>query len=374
MYLNSLLNILIFCLFCSCSSIDISKLFGGPDNANERNEQLMKDLELDDKYLEKFKEKKKEIKKEIEPPKINLKKKKTISVKKIVKNKTIKKKTKKRIIKKTQKVDVISAPVPSSKKSNKIESPEHVKNNYRKYDENSRKFWSKSRPMFKSGESATYEVSYLGVSTGNIKISVKDNTLIGDSETYHLNARVKTASYYSYLYEVDDICDSYIDIKTIRPLKFSLIQRESSQDIDDLQLFDFDEFKVFTFYKRKTDKKVKKKKSVNPTPYYFQDPLSVLFFIRGLPMKVGVNYDIPIINKGKTEILSARVRKIEKIQTKIGKKKAYRVEIHSKHEGKTIQGGKMLFWFEADDSKLFLKFEAKIKIGRITGEIIDREN
>jgi hypothetical protein len=50
----------------------------------------------------------------------------------------------------------------------------------------------------------------MGVSTGKITIKTKASTRIGDEEVFHVNARVKTADFYSYLYEVDDMCDSYI--------------------------------------------------------------------------------------------------------------------------------------------------------------------
>ena len=369
--MKSLLGLIVLFGFTSCSSMDLSKFIGGGEDSSDRNEQLMKDLELDDKYLEKFKEKKKPEVKEVERNVEENVEKKDVK-KKPIKNKTPKKKLSQK--KKKELLPTKLKEIPVKKKAVKpagISYPDHVSQKYKDFDKNSKTFWKLNTPMFKVGESATYKVSYLGVNTGNINISVKENSLIGEKETYHVHARVKTASYYSYLYEVDDICDSYIDIETKRPLKFSLIQRESAQDIDDLQLFDFDEFKVFTFYKRTTKEKTKKKKNVQPTPYYYQDPLSVLFFMRGLPMNIGKYYDIPILNKGKAEILRAKVARKQTIDTKLGKKEAFRVEINSKHEGKTIKGGKMLFWFTTDESRTFLKFEAKIKIGRITGEIID---
>ena len=127
--------------------------------------------------------------------------------------------------------------------------------------------------------------------------------------------------------------------------------------------------KTYAFYKRVTKEKTKKKKVEKFIPLYFQDPLSVMYFVRGLPMKEGASYDIPIVNKGTVEVLNATIEKRETIQTKIGEKKAVKIKIYTKHKGKTIEGGNMSFWYSDDDKRIFLRFEAKIKIGSVSGEI-----
>jgi hypothetical protein len=99
----------------------------------------------------------------------------------------------------------------------------------------------------------------------------------------------------------------------------------------------------------------------------------VMYFIRGLPMKLGHTYNIPIINKGKAEIMTATPRKIEVIDTELGDKKAYKVDVITHHKGKTLEGGKMVFWFAVDQSRTFLAFKAKIKLGSISGTILKYE-
>ena len=237
------------------------------------------------------------------------------------------------------------------------------------FDERSEKFWHDFSPVLFTGEKAVLNVTYLGVDTGKIIISTKEDTVLGENPAFHVHARVKTASFYSYLYEVDDYCDSFIKKDNFIPLKFSLIQRQSSQNIDELQLFDRDHLTVYSFYKRVTEDKKKKKKTTELTPRFFQDPLSFIYFLRGLPMKVGAEYVFPIVNKGEVEILSAKVEKKEFLETKIGKKEAFRLKIFSGHKGDTIKGGSMLFWFSADAKKIFLQFNAEIKIGSIKGKI-----
>lgn len=361
-------------MLSSCSST--FKNWMGEEETKDRNEKLLEDFKVENDILNKFEEK--EAKKTPEVAKKQGATKKMLPEKKeklkaepirtAIRPKPgrkLKKKTPLKVEKKAKVVKEKAAKpvVPASK------YPEKFPKKLEDLDLESEKFWSHFTPYIFDREKIVLGISYMGVTTGKITVRSYLNKMIGNQNVYHINARVKTSDYYSYLYKVDDICDSYVTKDLFKPLKFSLIQRETSQNIDDLQLFDHDRMKTFTFYKRETKKKTKKKKREKFVPYYFQDPLSVLYFVRGLPFEKGKEYKVPIVNQGKVEILSARLDKFETINTNIGKRKAFKVSIHTKTKGKTIKGGDMHFWFSADEKRVFLKLKAKISIGTITGEI-----
>lgn len=337
----------------SCASVDWDSLFKSKEDTKKRNKELMQDFEVQKNVLDKFSEKPSE-----ELPK---KTKQIKETKKPLPKIQIAQPSKKRVEKKEP---VVTVPKPK-----KVDYPEDYPGEYKDMDRSSKKYWSEFQPILFEGEKAFFAVTYGGISTGNVTIETKKSSTIGGHEAWHVHARLKTSKYYSYLYEVDDVCDSYIKKDGFIPLKFSLIQRQSSQDVDDLQLFDHEELKVYSLYKRVTDDKTKKKKKTAPIPRYFQDPISVIYFVRGLPLEKGKIYEIPFMNKGEAEILKAELDKIEELDTEIGKKRAYKVKISTAHEGSTIKGGDMFFWFTADDDRVFLKFSAKIKIGSIVGTI-----
>lgn len=362
--MKQLVSLSILFSLISCATT-FQNFFNNDNSSQERNEKLMQeDFGVDKDVFDKFKENKTVV---VEPkqkakPKIKSEAPKEIKISKKKKIK-IKKKVRTAIKPKIPKRKIIIPPKKISP------YPEGYPEKLKKHDEVSKTFWKDFKPLLFKGESVTLNITYLGVSTGQITIKTLADTMIGDSNVYHINARVKTADFYSYLYEIDDMCDSYIRPENFTPLKFSLIQRESSQDIDDLQLFDLTKLKTYSLYKRVTKEKKKKKKTVKNIPMYFQDPLSVLYFIRGLPMEKGRKYVIPIVNQGKVEVLTAEMEAIETISTKIGKKEAFKVKIRTKHKGKTIKGGKMTFWFTTGAKRIFLKFDAKIKIGSVHGVI-----
>lgn len=354
-----------FLFILSCSSTSWSSFFKGDDEV-KRDKKLMETFDVEDDVLAKFESKEKPVpKKEVE---------KTYDSKETVAKKTEHKKNNAKPVtakpkRKVKKVDPSTAKVVVKTKSKLNVYPNDYPDNLKKISARAKDYWSVFKPNFNPGEKVFLDINYMGVSTGKIVLSTLDPIYIGDKKANHFNAVVKTAAYYRYLYELDDTVDSYVSVEKNIPLKFSLIQRESDKDIDDLQLFDLNKLKTYAYFKKKTDKKTKKKKNVKYIPSHYVDPLSVIYFIRGLPMVKGKSYDIPIMNQGKIIFLNTTVVGTTVIDTKIGKKQAYVVKASSKYSGETLKSGDMTFWFSKDEKRVFLRFEAKIKIGSITGDI-----
>ena len=354
----------------SCSNIKWSSFFDDDDSV-ERSDKLMKSFEVEEDVMSKF-----EAKKETVPKESSKESTAQADSKDQVENKVTKevspKKKEKEVITKTPKKPKrkVIKPKPIVKlKPAQSKFPNDYPNKLKELSKEAKKNWKDFKPTFFAGERVFMDINYMGVSTGRIVISTLDPIFIGDKKAYHFNAKVKTASYYRYLYELDDTVDSYVSVDNNLPLKFSLIQRETDKDVDDLQLFDIDELKTYAFYKKVTPKKTKKKKKTEYIPTHYVDPLSIIYFLRGLPMVKGAEYSIPIMNQGKIIMINTRVMGTSRIDTKIGDKEAYIVKANTKYSGDTLKSGDMTFWFSADDKRVFLKFEAEIKIGSITGDI-----
>lgn len=235
-----------------------------------------------------------------------------------------------------------------------------------------KKVWDLYRPNHKIDEKIYLDIHYLGMTVGKIMVLNKGKKMINNQEVWHLHARFKSAPFYSSIYELDDSVDSFATTDQFLSTKFSLVQRESKQSIDDLQLHDRDQLKTFWFYhQKKSDGTIRDKKLEGSIPFFSIDPFSVLFLFQGLPLKNGDNYEIPIVNKGKILILKSLVEGREKIETEKGKKSAIRVHATTKYTGDTLKSGDLYFWFSDDDRKTLLKAQAKIKIGSVTADIVE---
>jgi hypothetical protein len=144
--------------------------------------------------------------------------------------------------------------------------------------------WKNYKSNHFVGEKVFMNIHYLGMTVGKIMVTNRGKKLINGKEVWHFHSRFKSAPFYSNIYELDDTVDTYVTTDQFLSTRYSLIQRESKQDVDDLQLHDRDQMKTFWFYKqKKSDGSIKNKEKNAFIPYFSIDPFSVLFFFQGLP-------------------------------------------------------------------------------------------
>ena len=240
-------------------------------------------------------------------------------------------------------------------------------------NEKAKKVWDLYKPNHFVNEKTYLDIHYLGMTVGKIMVTNKGKEMMNNKEVWHFHARFKSAPFYSNIYELDDTVDTYVTTDKFLSTKYSLIQRETKQDVDDLQLHDREQFKTFWFYhQKKSNGDVKDKKQEKYIPFFSIDPFSVLYFYQGLPLKDGDVYEIPVINKTKILVLRSVVEGREKLETEKGKKNAIRVHATTKYTGETLKSGDLYFWFSDDPHRTLLKAQAKIKIGSVTADIVDK--
>jgi hypothetical protein len=265
---------------------------------------------------------------------------------------------------------IVTTPVeiiPSVKKLPEDYPPELVVINAK-----AKKVWDLYKPNHRIDEKVFLDINYMGMTVGKIMAHNQGKKMINDKEVWHFHARFKSAPFYSKIYELDDTVDTYVTTDKFLSTRYSLIQRETKQDVDDLQLHDRDQYKTFWFYhQKKSDGTVRDRKREAAIPYFSIDPFSVLFLYQGLPLKDKDIYEIPLINKGKILILHSEVEGREKIKTSSGNKKSIRVHATTQYSGETLKSGDLYFWFSDDENRTLLKAQAKIKIGSVTAEIVE---
>ena len=239
-------------------------------------------------------------------------------------------------------------------------------------NEKAKKVWDLYKPNHHINEKIFLDIHYLGMTVGKIMVTNKGKAVIDNKEVWHFHARFKSAPFYSNIYELDDTVDTYVTTDKFLTVKYSVIQRESKQNVDDIQLLDHDALKVYWLYqsKRKSDGKRKDKKEEKPIPFYSIDAFSSLFFYQGLPLNNGDVYEIPVVNKGKVLILRSKVEGRETIETETGVRKAVRLQATTQYTGDTLKSGDLTFWFSDDNKRTLLKAKAKISLGSVTADIV----
>lgn len=240
-------------------------------------------------------------------------------------------------------------------------------------DEKAALSWTQFKPRFKVDEKMFLDVDYLGMTVGKVVLSYRGLKSMSNKPVHHFQAFFKSAPFYSAIYELDDHLDTYVDQEKFVGLRYNLVQRESKQDVDEVQLYDREKLWTTAYQKQVRDGKTKNKNWKSFIPRYSIDGLSVLWLIRGLPLKTGDEYVLPVVNKAKILIMEVKVEAREKIKTKLGELNSIRVKAHTAYTGKTLKSGDMTFWLSDDDNRTLLRANAKIKIGSVSAEVVKGE-
>lgn len=380
MHLNSFIILILISSFVfGCASNSDKKFIDTTDT------ELIKIFEIKDDKFKQFQveEAGNSVEKVVKEPKVKEVASKSNKLKiKVKTQKNIKhKKEKKKIIPQEK---IKSRDSSEVKKDNKVtlkkrkvegpkepEIPEELRKTFLGYDKKSKQVWDLFSPRIFPGEEILLKIKFLGLTAGFVKLTTHSVKKINNRLAYHFVAKLKTARYYSYIYSLDDSVETFVDKENFQPIKYTLIQRESGQSVDDLQLFDMDSQKTYNWYKRTKKGKIKQYKKVEFVPKYLQDSFSVLFFVRGLPLKIGDKYSFPIVTRGKIWLLDIKVDKFETINVNGDLVPTIKIMAETRFPGVLKKKGDIVFWYSKTKERKLLKFKAKVKIGSIEGDLIE---
>lgn len=242
---------------------------------------------------------------------------------------------------------------------------------FKKYNKRYEKFWESQNKKYYSGEKFTFDISWTIFRAGTATIEIVDDLEVAGKDAFMLKAKMESAEYFENIYKLNNTLTTYISKENFFPIKYEMRQRESGQNVDDVQLFDEKELKTYFYYKRLKEGKVKEKSEEKYIPRFFTDSFSALFFVRGLPLKVGYKFGFPMVTRTKVWLLKAEVVGTEKIEILGQDVETFKVKAVTQFPGVLKKRGDIVFWFSKDSLKRLLKFEAKVKIGSVKGELID---
>lgn len=243
---------------------------------------------------------------------------------------------------------------------------------YSELDKKSKPIWDQVRAPNRKGEKSVFRVKFLGITVGDAVIENMGLTTMAERSAFYYQLRLKSASFYSSIYYLDDLLESHVDRETLTPLRYSVRQRETKQDVDDLQLFSPKERKTYFWYRRlkKADGSEKKKQVEAFTPRYFLDHFSGFHLIRGLPLDKLKNVEFPLVSRAELSLMQLKFLQEETIEIMGKDIKAWKIAVEAKFHDGLKKKGDIVFWYEAGGAYRLLKFEGRIKIGTAKGELV----
>ena len=221
---------------------------------------------------------------------------------------------------------------------------------------------------FRVGEKVTLMMTYFGVSAGDATMEVRPFVEANGRKAYHFYSKLTSSAVFSMFYKVDDFCESFVDYEQLVPFNFILSAKETKQLREVRMFFDWKTKKADYWEQRVTaeDGKQEKKKTWDLVPFS-QNIYTALQYIRVFQLVDGKTYTYHVSDDGKTWDVRATVIRREILKTDVGNFKTIVVKPEVATGGILKPMGEVYFWFTDDDRKFPIKFEAKIKIGKIVG-------
>lgn len=221
---------------------------------------------------------------------------------------------------------------------------------------------------FRPGEKVTLMMTYFGVSAGDATLEVKPFAEVNGRRAYHFFSKMVSSSVFSMFYKVDDYCESYMDYNELVPLNFTLSAKETKQVREVRMFFDWKTKKANYWEQRVTaeDGKQEKKKDWDLVAFS-QNIYTALQYLRVFQLQDNKTYVYHVSDDGTTWDVRAQVLRREILKTDLGNFKTVVVKPEVATKGILKPMGEVYFWYTDDDRKFPIKFESKIKIGKIVG-------
>lgn len=240
----------------------------------------------------------------------------------------------------------------------------------------------KPEDVFPSGETLVYEVRWdpplwmfflPTISAGEMTFKFQGQANHNGRPAYKMTAQVISSGFLPKLtgISVQDSFESIVDAQEF--CSFQLIKRirEGKRQRDILLSFDGEKGKgryVVHDVSKKPSAELKNEEMKN-LPKCIQDILSAIYFSRLRELKLGEKYPLAIGDDGRVKNVEIRVTNVETVQAVAGKFQALKVETVSVFGGLFKTGGTLIIWVTGDERKIPVKFEAKVKLGKVYGTI-----
>jgi hypothetical protein len=115
--------------------------------------------------------------------------------------------------------------------------------------------------------------------------------------------------------------------------------------------------------------KPRKEETKNGIPGCVQDPFSALYYLRMAQLQTGYVYRSLIGHDDQVKEIRSQVETKEIIKTPAGEFSAWRISTSALMGGLFKEGGQFRIWLSADERKIPVQFEAKVRLGRAIGKL-----
>ncbi|NDV62286.1 DUF3108 domain-containing protein [Puniceicoccales bacterium CK1056] len=226
----------------------------------------------------------------------------------------------------------------------------------------------KNAPVFSAGEELTYKLGWGFFRVADSTLSVNPG-FYEEQPALKVTLETETNLFADAFYKVRNLSTSWISPEVTHAFEFSAVQKESTRNRDTVATFK--PVELTARYRNNLNGSERDEIKIEPGTF---DPLGIVYFVRCLDFKVGDDILVPTSN-GK-EFFYTVVHVVKKVKRKfaLGKREAFLLEPDIKDVGgvfKRSEGGRIRFYFSADEEKLPLRMESQVAVGSFWAELTE---
>lgn len=218
-----------------------------------------------------------------------------------------------------------------------------------------------AHPHPRVGERLGFRGWWLGLPVGHGWIEVKEIVELEGRRAYHIEAQGHSNQILSAFYPIHDVVHSYLDVETLKPLRFEKQQREGDYRAD--EVVTFDHAAGIAAYRSLLNQSVKD----IPIPPDVQDLISALYWFRAQPLGFGETLTLNLYTDEKIYQTDVSTREPSALEIlKRGTFRCFEVEPRATFKGLLVKRARLWAYLTADEHRLPLLVKATTPWGPMT--------
>ncbi len=208
------------------------------------------------------------------------------------------------------------------------------------------------------GEELSFAVRYGPVAAGSAKMVVKDTVRVAGRPCYHIRTEAQSNRFFSSVYEVRDVAESFVDVEGLFPWRFEKHLREGKYRAHKLTVYDQQRNLAITG------------KDTLKVPPFVQDVISMVYFLRTQNFALGDTLSVPNHADRKVYDLKVAVLRRERVRASAGVFDCVVVEPFLQDGSGVFKGGgRMQLWISADRARIPVQLKSKVVVGTVSIEL-----
>lgn len=204
---------------------------------------------------------------------------------------------------------------------------------------------------FGEREILLFAIQYGLIYAGDASLEIRNIAVLDNARAYHISSTARTNGTFDLIYKVRDRVDSFMDYDNLFSIRFEKHLREGKFSRD--EKVEFDQRHHFAVY---PDKKI-------PIPPNTQDFLSAVYYMRTLPLDVGMAVALPNHTDGKNYPIYVKILRRERVKVPAGTFDCLVAEPVLETSTIFQNKGKLTIWFTDDRVKMPVILRSKVVIG-----------